>query len=163
LVNNFFLNHIKSRSSLPQVGCARGANTFLSHNQSLTRKSLIKTSTFRFPSNLESNTRWRLSNQANEFKLPSTPRGDVWQHWYMGRIYQWIHSLRFNESRKHLASFFPFILGPKIRVGQNLDTHAHQTLLFPSISNLFSRSNALYNPAVAKTWCTCLFFRIYVL
>jgi hypothetical protein len=122
LVNNFFLNHIKSRSSLPQVGCARGANTFPSHNQSLTRKSLIKTSTFRFPSNLESNTRWRLSNQANEFKLPSTPRGDVWQHWYMGRIYQWIHSLRFNESRKHLASFFPFILGPKIRVGQNLDT-----------------------------------------
>jgi hypothetical protein len=122
LVNNFFLNHIKSRSSLPQVGCARGANTFLSHNQSLTRKSLIKTSTFRFPSNLESNTRWRLSNQANEFKLPSTPRGDVWQHWYMGRIYQWIHSLRFNESQKHLASFFPFILGPKIRVGQNLDT-----------------------------------------
>lgn len=28
--------------------------------------------------------------------------------------------LRFNESRKHLASYFPFGLGPKICVGQNL-------------------------------------------
>ncbi|WCJ35276.1 Cytochrome P450 superfamily protein [Euphorbia peplus] len=28
--------------------------------------------------------------------------------------------LRFNESRKHLASFFPFGLGPRICVGQNL-------------------------------------------
>lgn len=28
--------------------------------------------------------------------------------------------LRFNESRKHLASFFPFGLGPRVCVGQNL-------------------------------------------
>lgn len=28
--------------------------------------------------------------------------------------------LRFSESRKHLASYFPFGLGPKICVGQNL-------------------------------------------
>lgn len=28
--------------------------------------------------------------------------------------------LRFNKSRKHLASFFPFALGPRICVGQSL-------------------------------------------
>jgi len=32
----------KSRSSLSQVGCVRGANTFSNHNQSLTRESLTR-------------------------------------------------------------------------------------------------------------------------
>jgi hypothetical protein len=32
----------KSQSSLPQVGCVRGANTFPNHNQSLTRESLTR-------------------------------------------------------------------------------------------------------------------------
>jgi hypothetical protein len=66
------LYHIKSRSSLPQVGCARGANTFPSHNQSLTLESLTMTSTFGFPSNLQWNTRWRLPNhQSNKWKSPT--------------------------------------------------------------------------------------------
>jgi len=38
---NFF-NTSKPRSSLPQVGCVRGANTFPDHNQSLTRESLTR-------------------------------------------------------------------------------------------------------------------------
>ena len=36
------LTRQKSRSSLPQVGCVRGANTFPNHNQSLTRESLTR-------------------------------------------------------------------------------------------------------------------------
>jgi len=36
------LNTSNSRSSLPQVGCVRGANTFPNHNQSLTRESLTR-------------------------------------------------------------------------------------------------------------------------
>ena len=43
-----FLTRSKSRSSLPQVGCVRGANTFPNHNQSLTRESLTKTRTSGF-------------------------------------------------------------------------------------------------------------------
>jgi hypothetical protein len=70
------LNHIKSRSSLPQVGCARGANTFSSHNQSLTHESLTKTSTSGFPSNPESNTRWRLpKNKQTKKKVIDVARG----------------------------------------------------------------------------------------
>jgi hypothetical protein len=49
--------------------CARGANTFPSHNQSLTLESLTTTNTLGFPSNLQSNTRWRLSNQSNKKKI----------------------------------------------------------------------------------------------
>ena len=36
------LNRIKPQSSLPQVGCARGSNTFPSHNQFLTHESLTR-------------------------------------------------------------------------------------------------------------------------
>jgi len=35
-------NTSKPRSSLSQLGCARGANTFPSHNQSFTRESLTR-------------------------------------------------------------------------------------------------------------------------
>jgi hypothetical protein len=35
-------NTSKPRSSLPQVGCVRGVNTFPNHNQSLTRESLTR-------------------------------------------------------------------------------------------------------------------------
>ena len=77
------LNYIKSRSSLPQVRCARGANTFPSHNQSLTLRSLMTTSKSGFPSNPQSNTRWRLSkkksSKLNE-KLPHRRAGDVRQN-----------------------------------------------------------------------------------
>jgi len=58
------------RSSLPQVGCVRGANTFPNHNQSLTRKSLTKTSQPGFPSNPQLNTRWRLLTKS----IPITER-----------------------------------------------------------------------------------------
>ncbi|XP_065847703.1 cytochrome P450 734A1-like [Euphorbia lathyris] len=40
---------------------------------------------------------------------------DIW-----GEDVNEFNPLRFNESRKHLASFFPFGLGPRICVGQNL-------------------------------------------
>jgi hypothetical protein len=36
------LNRIKPQSSIPQAGCARGANTFPSHNQFLTHESLTR-------------------------------------------------------------------------------------------------------------------------
>ena len=45
-------NTSSPRSSLPQVGCVRGANTFPNHNKSLTRESLTMTSPPGFPSNL---------------------------------------------------------------------------------------------------------------
>ena len=67
----------KAQSSLSQVGCVRGVNTFPNHNQFLTLESLIKTSTFGFPSNPQWNTRWRLprsNNQMNKnrHKTPHT-------------------------------------------------------------------------------------------
>ncbi|KAI9200165.1 hypothetical protein LWI28_003606 [Acer negundo] len=40
---------------------------------------------------------------------------DIW-----GEDANKFNPLRFNESRKHLASFFPFGLGPRVCVGQNL-------------------------------------------
>ncbi|KAL5777967.1 hypothetical protein ACOSP7_010893 [Xanthoceras sorbifolium] len=40
---------------------------------------------------------------------------DIW-----GENANKFNPLRFNESRKHLASFFPFGLGPRVCVGQNL-------------------------------------------
>ena len=74
------LDHIKPRSSLPHVGCARGANTFPSHNQSLTRESLTKTNTFGFPSNPEPNIRcWLLKSIEQMKKTSSTPREHVRQ------------------------------------------------------------------------------------
>lgn len=40
---------------------------------------------------------------------------DIW-----GEDVSEFNPLRFNESRNHLASFFPFGIGPRICVGQNL-------------------------------------------
>jgi hypothetical protein len=56
-------------SSLSQVGCVRGANTFPNHNQSLTRES-DRTSQLGFPSNPQLNTRWRLQIKS----IPITER-----------------------------------------------------------------------------------------
>ena len=55
----------KSRSSLPQVGCARGANTFSSHNQFLTNESLTRPVHLGFLVTLNQILGGDSSNQAN--------------------------------------------------------------------------------------------------
>jgi hypothetical protein len=52
------INHIKSQSSLLKVGCGTGAN--YSHNQSLTRESLTRPTTWIFLATLNQTTRWQL-------------------------------------------------------------------------------------------------------
>jgi len=73
IFQNFFSTS-KTQSSLPQVGCVRGANIFLNHNQFLTRESLTRPAPG-FPSSLQLNTRWRLQ-RTNQSKIASRCRAD---------------------------------------------------------------------------------------
>jgi hypothetical protein len=73
------LNCIKPQSSLPQVGCARVANTFPNHNQSLTHEFMTRPVHPGFLVTLNQILGGDSQTSTNKQKTPLTPRGDVRQ------------------------------------------------------------------------------------
>jgi len=101
---------------------------------------------------------------------------DIW-----GEDVSEFNPLRFNESRNHLASFFPFGIGPRICVGQNLaiveakivlamlikhysfivsPTYVHAPMLFISLqpqygAQILFRRISNWRLVSSIIWCSC--------